>query len=67
MATAAKVVKKPDSLAQRPAWKALGAHFKQIRETDLRQLFADDPKRDERFNLEAVGLYVDYSKNRITD
>ncbi len=67
MTTAVIALKKATSLARRPAWKALGAHYKQIRGTHLRQLFADDPKRGERFNLEAVGLYFDYSKNRITD
>jgi glucose-6-phosphate isomerase len=63
----AKARPKPISLTRRPAWKALGAHYKQIRAAHLRQLFADDPKRGERFNVEALGLYFDYSKNRITD
>jgi glucose-6-phosphate isomerase len=52
---------------RRPAWKALGAHYKTMRETHLKQLFADDPKRGERFTAEAAGLFLDYSKNRITD
>jgi len=52
---------------RRPAWKALSAHYKQIREIHLRKLFADDPKRGERFTSEAVGIFFDYSKNRITD
>jgi len=52
---------------QRQTWKDLGAHYKKIRELHLRQLFADDPKRGERLTVEAVGLYLDYSKNRITD
>ena len=55
------------SLTRRPAWKALGAHHKTVRESQLRQMFADDPKRGERFTVEAVGLFLDYSKNRITD
>jgi glucose-6-phosphate isomerase len=55
------------SLTQRPAWKALAAHSKQFKKTDLRKLFAADPKRGERFTVEAAGLYLDYSKNRITD
>src|SRR5580704_7842068 len=55
------------SLTRRPAWKALGAHHKTMRDTQLKQLFADDPKRGERFTAEAVGLFLDYSKNRITD
>jgi len=54
-------------LTERPAWKALEAHFKTVRELHLRNLFADDPKRGERMAVEALGLYLDYSKNRITD
>jgi len=49
------------------AWKDLEAHYKKIRELHLRQLFKDDPKRGERLTAEAVGLYLDYSKNRIAD
>jgi glucose-6-phosphate isomerase len=52
---------------KRQAWKDLGAHYKKIRELHLRQLFADDPKRGERLTAEAAGLYLDYSKNRVTD
>jgi glucose-6-phosphate isomerase len=55
------------SLRDLPAWKALEAHYSKAHEFHLRQLFADDPKRGERFALEAVGLYLDYSKNRVTD
>jgi glucose-6-phosphate isomerase len=55
------------SLSDRPAWKALGAHHQQIRETHLRQLFTDDPARGERYTAEAAGIFLDYSKNRITD
>src|ERR1700732_783364 len=55
------------SLTGRPGWKALESHHQKVRELHLRQLFADDPKRGERLTTEAVGLYVDYSKNRITD
>src|SRR5580700_3744132 len=54
------------SVASRPIWKALKAHHRQIRTLHLRKLFSDDPKRGERFTAEAVGLYLDYSKNRIT-
>jgi glucose-6-phosphate isomerase len=54
-------------LTQRPAWKALEAHYQAIKGMHLRQFFADDPKRGERFTAEAAGLYLDYSKNRITD
>jgi glucose-6-phosphate isomerase len=54
-------------LTERPAWKALERHHSQIRELHLRQLFADDPQRGERLAAEAIGIYLDYSKNRITD
>src|ERR1700743_990193 len=48
-----------------PAWTALGAHAKKIEATNLKQLFADDAKRGERFAVEDLGIYLDYSKNRI--
>jgi glucose-6-phosphate isomerase len=54
-------------LTERKAWKALAAHFNKLRELHLRDLFAQDAKRGERMTLEAAGLYLDYSKNRITD
>jgi glucose-6-phosphate isomerase len=54
-------------LTQRQAWKALEAHYQKLRELHLRNLFADDPSRGERMTAEALGLYLDYSKNRITD
>src|SRR5213076_2814115 len=54
-------------LTQPQAWNALAAHHQSVRELHLRQLFADDPKRGERMTAEAVGLYLDYSKNRVTD
>jgi glucose-6-phosphate isomerase len=54
-------------LTARPAWKALEAHYDQVRELHLRTLFADDPGRGERMTAEAAGIYLDYSKNRITD
>src|SRR6195256_2925674 len=55
------------SLTARPSWKALESHYQKVRQSNLRQLFADDPKRGERLTTEAVGLYLDYSKNRVTD
>src|ERR1700748_2931828 len=55
------------SLGDLAAWKALDAHHAKVRELHLRQLFADDPKRGERLALEAAGLYLDYSKNRVTN
>jgi glucose-6-phosphate isomerase len=54
-------------LMQRPAWKALVAHYQEIRNLHLAQLFVEHPKRGERYSIEAAGLYLDYSKNRITD
>jgi glucose-6-phosphate isomerase len=54
-------------LTSRPAWKALQAHHENVRAIHLRKLFADDAKRGERLAIEACGLYLDYSKNRITD
>ena len=55
------------SLRERPAWKALETHQREIAGSHLRDLFASDPGRAERFAVEAAGLYLDYSKNRITD
>ena len=55
------------SLTQSTTWKALEAHFLANRDLQLRELFAEDPKRGERFTVEAAGIYLDYSKNRITD
>ena len=54
-------------LRQRPAWKALEQHYPEISGRHLRELFAADPGRGERLFAEAAGLYLDYSKNRITD
>jgi glucose-6-phosphate isomerase len=54
-------------LNQRPAWKALATHHKQIQKLHLRKLFAEDPKRGQSFSTEAAGLFLDYSKNRITE
>src|SRR4029434_8065625 len=55
------------SVMERSAWKALVAHYQNVREVHLRKLFADDPTRGERMTVEAVGVYRDYSKNRVTD
>ena len=54
-------------LRQRPAWKALEQHYAEISPQHLRDLFAADPGRGERLTAEAAGLYLDYSKNRVTD
>jgi glucose-6-phosphate isomerase len=65
------VVSNPKSghplLVDRPAWRALDAHRRALRSRHLRELFADDPHRGERLTAEAAGLYLDYSKNRITN
>src|SRR5215472_9936572 len=58
-------VKKPAN--KRSAWKALTAHYKAVSRLHLRQLFADDPKRGQRMAVEGADLYLDYSKNRVTD
>jgi glucose-6-phosphate isomerase len=57
----------PIPLTQRPAWKSLAAHHKKIKRLHLRKLFAADAKRGERLTVEAAGLFLDYSKNRITN
>jgi glucose-6-phosphate isomerase len=54
-------------LKDSPAWGALRAHYDKIKDVHLRQLFADDAERGERFTVEGAGLYLDFSKNRITD
>jgi glucose-6-phosphate isomerase len=54
-------------ISQSEAWAALRKHYGRMRDVHLRTLFAEDPKRGERLALEAAGLYLDYSKNRITD
>ena len=54
-------------IVQRRSWKALESHYKEVSKLHLRELFAKDPERGERMAVDAVGLYLDYSKNRITD
>ena len=54
-------------LLEVPSWRGLQAHYEKIKDIQLRHLFADDPDRGGRFTAEAAGLYLDYSKNRITD
>jgi glucose-6-phosphate isomerase len=63
------ITKRPgiEPLTKRKAWKALQAHHSKVSNLHLRQLFAEDPKRGERMTAEAAGLFLDYSKNRITD
>ncbi len=57
----------PEPITSRAAWRALQAHHSAVKGVHLRQLFADDPKRGERLTAEAAGVFLDYSKNRITD
>src|ERR1700722_17864654 len=58
---------KVNSLTRLKAWTALKAHAREVGKVHLRTLFADDPKRGERLTAEAAGLFLDYSKNRVTD
>src|SRR5450755_497505 len=70
MAAVAKSVAKAKPttpLTKRKAWKALGAHYKKMAKVHLRKLFADDSKRGQRLTLEAAGIFLDYSKNRVDD
>jgi len=68
-ATAKAILKAPaiKPLTKRKAWTALKAHYKTVQALHLRKLFEDNPKRGEKFTVEALGMYLDYSKNRITD
>ena len=61
------MLKEDVMLRERPAWKALEAHYLKVRNAHLRSLFAEDPDRGERLAAEGAGIYLDYSKNRITD
>ena len=60
-------IKRRTTLTRRQAWKALQAHYKSMQAMHLRTLFTDDPQRGTRMTAEAAGLFLDYSKNRITD
>ena len=57
----------PTRLADRPAWRSLTSHYEQVKDQHLRELFAQDPGRGQRMAVEALGLYLDYSKQRVTD
>src|ERR1700732_1291165 len=70
MAARAKPVAKAKAatpLTKLKAWKALGAHYKKVQKLHLKKLFADDPKRGLRLSVDAVGIFLDYSKNLVTD
>ena len=54
-------------LKETPAWNALQAHYKELKDIHLRKLFADDPERGDHFTVDGADLYLDFSKNRITD
>ena len=56
-----------NTVVKSQAWRSLEAHSKEIQKTHLRNLFADDPKRGQRLTVEALGIYLDYSKNIVTD
>ncbi len=64
---AGKQATRPPPLRKRSAWALLEKHYQKLKDVHLRQLFADDPARGERLTAEAAGIYLDYSKNRITD
>ena len=66
MTTAAPAVLTAAPLRDLPAWKALESHYAEIEKLHLRELFAQDPERGASFKVQALGLYLDYSKNRIT-
>src|ERR1039457_6654885 len=66
MATLETPLKIPP-VAEHLAWKALKEHYTKIRKLHLRKLFSQDPERGDRLKVEALGIYLDYSKNRITD
>jgi len=56
-----------EPVTQPSGWKALFAHREEVEHLDLKTLFAEDPERGERLTLSALGLFLDYSKNRITE
>src|SRR5437879_11877016 len=58
---------KAEPLAKRKAWLDLQNHYQEVRPQHLKKLFAEDPQRGERMTAEAVGIFLDYSKNRLTD
>ena len=63
---AKKVIARAKSLSRTQAWKALKGHFKEIQGLHLRDLFSNDPRRGEAMTTEALGIFLDYSKNRVT-
>jgi glucose-6-phosphate isomerase len=67
MSPRAETSRVPEPLTKRKAWKKLAAHHKKIRAVQLRSLFAEDEQRGERLAVEAAGIFLDYSKNLITD
>jgi glucose-6-phosphate isomerase len=65
--TVPATIPQSEPLTARPAWKALAAHYSEVRTLHLRDLFATDPGRGERLTAEGAGLYLNFSKNRVTD
>jgi|SRR5579872_910826 len=66
MSTLETPIKVPPVM-EHPAWKALKEHYARIRKLHLRKLFSQDPERGDRLKVDALGIYLDYSKNRVTD
>jgi glucose-6-phosphate isomerase len=67
MSTSTVAIEPTLPLPERPAWKKLRSRYEEIRNLHLRQLFKDDPARGERLTVQALGVFLDYSKNRVTD
>jgi glucose-6-phosphate isomerase len=65
--SAQNIMTEPSALTSRPAWQALQNHFNSISPLHLRQMFQEDPRRSEKLSVDAVGIFLDFSKNRITD
>ena len=61
------MVSPPKPLLERAAWNALTSHYQEVKSLHLRELFANDPRRGERLTADVAGIYLDYSKNRVTD
>ena len=62
-----KAIRAGGTLSETPEWRALGAHFQKVKDLHMRDLFAEDPRRFERFSLRLEDMLVDFSKNRITE
>jgi len=65
--TSGSALRASDPLTKRPAWNGLQTHYEHIRGLHLRKLFADDATRGDRMTIDSSGIFLDYSKNRVTD